>query len=63
MYLIRERFFRLGVATPIVRPDALTDVLGGSGVESRYLTANDGVRLLRLTSDISFPPSSPPSET
>jgi acylglycerol lipase len=28
-----------------VHPDALADVLGGSGAESRYLTANDGVRL------------------
>jgi acylglycerol lipase len=29
----------------MVRPDALADVLGGSGAESRFLTTDDGVRL------------------
>jgi acylglycerol lipase len=29
----------------MVRPDALTGVLGGSGAESRFLTTDDGVRL------------------
>jgi acylglycerol lipase len=32
----------------MVRPDALAGVLGGSGAESRFLTADDGVRLRLL---------------